>query len=147
MKDPKIEFLFNKSVQHIYGGDLVTGVGLVDTITGEESTLDVSGLFIAIGAVAAVPFKDPSVTVLGVVLVCVATLASSLKPVVGELLMTASQKPKLAPAGAPQRRTCRAPGRRRLVCGAPLPFAHPPCVLSPRAQLWSSTTRASRSSS
>ena len=50
MKDPKIEFLFNKSVQHIYGGDLVTGVGLVDTITGEESTLDVSGLFIAIGA-------------------------------------------------------------------------------------------------
>ena len=38
MKDPKIEFLFNRSVQHIYGGDLVTGVGLVDTITGEEST-------------------------------------------------------------------------------------------------------------
>ena len=109
--------------------------------------LIVSVIFIAIGAVAAVPFKDPSVTVLGVVLVCVATLASSLKPVVGELLMTASQKPKLAPAGAPQRRTCRAPGRRRLVCGAPLLFAHPPCVLSPRAQLWSSTTRASRSSS
>jgi len=60
--------------------------------------LIVSVIFIAIGAVAAVPFKDPSVTVLGVVLVCVATLASSLKPVVGELLMTASQKPKLAPA-------------------------------------------------
>ena len=53
--------------------------------------LIVSVIFIAIGAVAAVPFKDPSVTVLGVVLVCVATLASSLKPVVGELLMTASQ--------------------------------------------------------
>merc|ERR1712205_19760 len=60
--------------------------------------LIVSVIFIAIGAVASVPFKDPSVTVLGVVLVCIATLASSLKPVVGQLLMTASQKPKLAPA-------------------------------------------------
>jgi len=60
--------------------------------------LIVSVIFIAIGAVAAVPFKDPSVTVVGVVLVSVATMASSLKPVVGELLMTASQKPKLAPA-------------------------------------------------
>ena len=59
-----------------------------------------SVIFIAIGAVMAVPFKDPSVTVLGVVLVAVATVASSLKPVVGELLMTASDKPKLAPAGA-----------------------------------------------
>jgi thioredoxin reductase (NADPH) len=48
--DPKIEFVFNKTVEHIYGADLVTGVGLVDTVTGEESTLDVSGLFIAIGA-------------------------------------------------------------------------------------------------
>jgi len=57
-----------------------------------------SVIFIAIGAVMAVPFKDPSVTVLGVVLVAVATVASSLKPVVGELLMTASDKPKLAPA-------------------------------------------------
>merc|ERR1712028_191176 len=48
--------------------------------------------------VMAVPFKDPSVTVLGVVLVGTATVASSLKPVVGELLMTSSDKPKLDPA-------------------------------------------------
>jgi thioredoxin reductase (NADPH) len=48
--DPKIEFVTNASVQHIYGGELVTGVGIVDTVTGEERTLDVSGLFIAIGA-------------------------------------------------------------------------------------------------
>merc|ERR1712216_379729 len=61
--------------------------------------LMLSVVFIAIGAMMAVPFKDPSVTVLGVVLVTVATVASSLKPVVGELLMTASDKPKLAPAG------------------------------------------------
>jgi len=57
-----------------------------------------SVIFIAIGAMMAVPFKDPSVTVLGIVLVGTATIASSLKPVVGELLMTASDKPKLDPA-------------------------------------------------
>jgi thioredoxin reductase (NADPH) len=48
--DPKIEFLFNKTVEHIYGDELVTGIGIVDTRDGSETTLDVSGLFIAIGA-------------------------------------------------------------------------------------------------
>ncbi|MEP6480297.1 MAG: thioredoxin-disulfide reductase [Rhodoglobus sp.] len=48
--DPKIEFLWNKEVAHIYGDDLVAGVGIVDTIDGSETTLDLSGLFIAIGA-------------------------------------------------------------------------------------------------
>jgi thioredoxin reductase (NADPH) len=48
--DPKIEFIWNSAVEHIYGDGLVTGVGLVDTITGEETTLNLSGLFIAIGA-------------------------------------------------------------------------------------------------
>merc|ERR1712166_509566 len=60
--------------------------------------LIVSVIFIAVGAMMAVPFKDPSVTVLGIVLVGTATLASSLKPVVGELLMTSSDKAKLDPA-------------------------------------------------
>jgi thioredoxin reductase (NADPH) len=48
--NPKIEFLFNKQVGHIYGDSLVTGVGLIDTVDGTETTVDVSGLFIAIGA-------------------------------------------------------------------------------------------------
>jgi thioredoxin reductase (NADPH) len=48
--DPKIEFIFNSTVEHIYGDELVQGVGLVDTVTKEEKTLDVSGLFIAIGS-------------------------------------------------------------------------------------------------
>ena len=48
--NPKIEFLFNKTVGHIYGDELVTGLGLIDTTNGAASTLDVSGLFIAIGA-------------------------------------------------------------------------------------------------
>jgi thioredoxin reductase (NADPH) len=50
MANPKIEFLFNKRVEHIYGDSLVTGVGIVDTVDGTETTMDVSGLFIAIGA-------------------------------------------------------------------------------------------------
>jgi thioredoxin reductase (NADPH) len=48
--DTKIEFIFNATVEHIYGDDLVAGIGLVDTVTGDEKTLDVSGLFIAIGS-------------------------------------------------------------------------------------------------
>ena len=48
--DPKIEFIFNATVEHIYGDELVTGIGLVDTVSGAERTLDVSGLFIAIGS-------------------------------------------------------------------------------------------------
>ncbi|HEY0261272.1 MAG TPA: thioredoxin-disulfide reductase [Lacisediminihabitans sp.] len=48
--NPKIEFLFNKTVEHVYGDAAVTGVGLRDTIDGSETTLDLSGLFVAIGA-------------------------------------------------------------------------------------------------
>lgn len=48
--DPKIEFLFNKEVAHIYGDEQVTGIGIVDTEDGTETTLDLSGLFVAIGA-------------------------------------------------------------------------------------------------
>jgi thioredoxin reductase (NADPH) len=49
-ENPKIEFVFNKTVAHIYGDEAVTGIGLVDTVDGSESTLDLSGLFVAIGA-------------------------------------------------------------------------------------------------
>ena len=48
--DPKIEFLWNKEVQHIYGDELVTGIGVVDTVDGTETTIDLSGVFVAIGA-------------------------------------------------------------------------------------------------
>ncbi|WP_213815273.1 thioredoxin-disulfide reductase [Glaciihabitans sp. dw_435] len=46
----KIEFVFNKRVEHIYGDGLVNGLGLIDTVDGTETTLNVGGLFIAIGA-------------------------------------------------------------------------------------------------
>ncbi len=48
--DPKIEFLFHQQVAHIYGDEQVTGVGLVHTQTGEETTVDLDGLFVAIGS-------------------------------------------------------------------------------------------------
>jgi thioredoxin reductase (NADPH) len=48
--DPKIEFLWNKEVAHIYGDGLVNGVGLIDTVDGTETTVNLGGLFIAIGA-------------------------------------------------------------------------------------------------
>jgi thioredoxin reductase (NADPH) len=47
--DPKIEFAWNSTVETIHGDDRLTGVTLVDTVTGERRLLDVTGLFIAVG--------------------------------------------------------------------------------------------------
>jgi len=48
--DPKIEFLWNQEVAHIYGDEKVTGFGLVNTVDGTESTHDLDGIFVAIGS-------------------------------------------------------------------------------------------------
>lgn len=48
--NPRIRFHWNKEVAHIQGTDLVTGIGLVDTVDGSRTTMDLSGVFIAIGA-------------------------------------------------------------------------------------------------
>ena len=48
--NPKIEFIWNSEVAHIYGDEEVTGIGVVDVTTGQETTLDVQGMFVAIGA-------------------------------------------------------------------------------------------------
>jgi thioredoxin reductase (NADPH) len=48
--NPKIEFAWNKVVTEVLGADgQVKGVALQDTVTGEASVLDVTGLFVAIG--------------------------------------------------------------------------------------------------
>ena len=47
--NPKIEFLFNHEVVDVLGGDKVTGLKLKNTVTGEESSKDFTGLFVAIG--------------------------------------------------------------------------------------------------
>ena len=45
----KIEFVLNKVVAEVIGDGKVTGIRLVDTVTGEESVLDADGVFVAIG--------------------------------------------------------------------------------------------------
>ncbi|MDP9821326.1 thioredoxin-disulfide reductase [Nocardioides massiliensis] len=47
--DPKIEIAWNSAVDTIHGEDKLTGLTLVDTVTGEKRELDATGLFIAIG--------------------------------------------------------------------------------------------------
>jgi thioredoxin reductase (NADPH) len=47
--NPKIEFKWNSVVTDICGDTKVSGVRLKDTVTGEESELDATGLFVAIG--------------------------------------------------------------------------------------------------
>jgi thioredoxin reductase (NADPH) len=45
----KIEFVWNTEVIDVLGGDKVSGLRLRSTQTGEERTLEVTGLFLAIG--------------------------------------------------------------------------------------------------
>ncbi len=48
--NPKIEFLTNKVIEKMQGEELLTSVVLRDTVDGSESTLDLNGLFIAVGS-------------------------------------------------------------------------------------------------
>lgn len=52
--------LWNKAVEDVLGDEKITGVKLKDTVTGETSTLDVKGLFIAIGHTPATKFLKDS---------------------------------------------------------------------------------------
>ena len=47
--NPKVRFRWNSEVTEILGEEKITGLRLRDTVTGQESTLEVGGLFIAIG--------------------------------------------------------------------------------------------------
>ena len=47
--EPKIEFLWNNIVKEIEGKDTVKRLKLQQVKTGEESTLDISGVFISVG--------------------------------------------------------------------------------------------------
>lgn len=47
--EPKIEFLWNTEVEGIEGKDIVKRLNLSNTISGEKSTLEVGGVFVAIG--------------------------------------------------------------------------------------------------
>ena len=47
--DPKISFAWNSAVEALHGEKSLESVTLRDTVTGEERTLEIQGLFIAIG--------------------------------------------------------------------------------------------------
>jgi len=47
--NPKIEFLFNHEVIDVLGDEKVSGLKLKNTVSGEESIKDFTGLFVAIG--------------------------------------------------------------------------------------------------
>jgi len=49
LANPKIRFAWDSEVTEVIGADRVTGLRLRDVNTGAESTLEVSGIFIAIG--------------------------------------------------------------------------------------------------
>ncbi|MGI8752202.1 MAG: thioredoxin-disulfide reductase [Acidimicrobiales bacterium] len=48
-KNPKVDFVWDSEVTDVLGDTKVEGVALRDMKTGEESVLDVTGLFVAIG--------------------------------------------------------------------------------------------------
>ncbi len=58
MANPKISFRWNSVVTEILGDSKVSGIALRDTVTGEPSQLDVSGVFVAIG-------HEPNTSLLG----------------------------------------------------------------------------------
>lgn len=59
MSKPNAEVLWNKVVVDVLGDEKISGVRLKDTVTGAESTLEVAGLFVAIGHTPATKFiKD-----------------------------------------------------------------------------------------
>jgi thioredoxin reductase (NADPH) len=47
--NPKIQFRWNSEITEVLGENKISGLRLKDTVTGEESTLEVGGLFVAIG--------------------------------------------------------------------------------------------------
>jgi len=47
--DPKIEFAWNSAVEGLDGADKLSGVRLRNLVTGEESVIAATGLFVAIG--------------------------------------------------------------------------------------------------
>ena len=52
--------IWNKVVLDVLGEKSITGILLKDTVTGEESTLDVKGMFVAIGHTPATGFLEGS---------------------------------------------------------------------------------------
>lgn len=61
LDNPKAEVLWNKVVVDVLGDEKVSGIRLKDTETDEESSLEIKGLFVAIGHTPATDFVDERV--------------------------------------------------------------------------------------
>ncbi len=48
-KNPKIKLLLNKKISEVLGKDHVTGVKLIDSVSGEATEMPIDGIFVAIG--------------------------------------------------------------------------------------------------
>jgi thioredoxin reductase (NADPH) len=49
MDNPNIEVLWNTSTEEVLGEEEVTGMRVVNNVTGEKTEYDISGFFVAIG--------------------------------------------------------------------------------------------------
>ena len=49
LDNPKVEVVWNSAIEEVLGEDLVTGIRLKNLETGEESTMPIDGMFLAIG--------------------------------------------------------------------------------------------------
>ena len=49
MRAKRSAFLWNKVVAEVLGDEVISGIRLRDTVTGEESEIAVGGMFVAIG--------------------------------------------------------------------------------------------------
>jgi thioredoxin reductase (NADPH) len=59
--NPKIEFKWNSIITDVLGDKIISGIRIQDTVSKEESELDCSGLFIAIGHTPNTSFLDDSI--------------------------------------------------------------------------------------
>ncbi len=57
---PNVEMAWNKTVSEVIGDEKIEAVMLKDTVTGDETRLDVKGLFVAIGHTPATGFLNGS---------------------------------------------------------------------------------------
>ena len=58
LNNDKIEIMWNKTVKDVHGDEMITGVTLEDTTNGATSTLELGGLFMAIGHTPITDFLD-----------------------------------------------------------------------------------------
>ncbi len=55
MENPKISVVWNAAITEIHGADEVTGVTLIDTVTGDSRLMPTDGVFVAIGHTPTTP--------------------------------------------------------------------------------------------